>query len=312
MKWALVLSGGGAKGIPYIGMLQALEELEVPQPNLIVGCSIGAIVGCLYSIGYKADDLKHFLLTDFDPAQYYGLDHITSIKAINKVFSIGSAVSNLVSGTAIDNGSRFYALLQKLTAGKSFIETNIPFICNAMDLKTGKEVVLSSGELAKAVLSSSSYPIALPPCRYENMLLIDGSMLHNTPIWIAKKMGYENIFGVTLSGFTETDKQPASVLDVISRALVCICENKQLTKEDYPDFWLDLAVTFDSTDFSNISGKIKHGYEKTMEQSEQIKKFFASGISGHFNRRKIRSAVSKNYGKDTKELPLQYLKPGAP
>jgi len=60
MKWALVLSGGGAKGLAYIGMFKALEELEYPLPDCIVGCSMGAIIGGLYASGMTVDEMISF------------------------------------------------------------------------------------------------------------------------------------------------------------------------------------------------------------------------------------------------------------
>lgn len=96
MKWALVLSGGGAKGLTYIGMLKVFEELNIPKPSLIVGCSIGAVVGSMYALGKSADDIERFFTVDFDETDYLGSGNAINIKAINRILTAGSIVSNLV------------------------------------------------------------------------------------------------------------------------------------------------------------------------------------------------------------------------
>lgn len=70
MKWSLVLSGGGARGIAHIGVLKALEALQVPPPQCVVGCSMGAVVGALYALGMSVREMEAFFQRDFVISDY--------------------------------------------------------------------------------------------------------------------------------------------------------------------------------------------------------------------------------------------------
>ena len=140
MKWALVLSGGGAKGFVYIGMLQAFRELHLPSPDLVVGCSIGAIAGSMIALGKSIEEIEAFFNEDFDAEDYLGGGYVLPIKSVNRVLSVGTMFSNLIAGNSMDDGKKVYHMLKKITSGKNFSVTKIPFVCNAVDLHSGCEV----------------------------------------------------------------------------------------------------------------------------------------------------------------------------
>ncbi|MEL3908481.1 MAG: patatin-like phospholipase family protein [Treponemataceae bacterium] len=297
MKWALVLSGGGAKGFAYIGMLRAFEALNVPEPDLIIGCSIGAVLGSMLALGITNQEIERIFASDFDAEDYLGSGKVVPLKIVNRVLSFSSVFSNLLTSNCMDDGQKFYALLQKITEGKSFSETKIPFVCNAVDLYTGEEVFIKDGELAKAVLASSAFPVAFPPVRMGNKLLVDGGLAHNTPVCFAREMGFEEIFAVTLDHFRPEsfpEKYP-SALSIMARVIACVFKNKELQPEDYPSFWLDLSNTVSSADFSHANELIRIGYIQTMQMKNEIKDFFSDSLSAHKARKKIRAKIEKEF-----------------
>ena len=297
MKWVLVLSGGGAKGLTYIGLIKLFEELNIPKPSLIVGCSIGAVIGAMYAIGKSSKDMEKVFDDDFDQNDYLGTGKVLNIKVIDKAISAGAVLSNLINSNALDDGQKIYALFRRITDNKNFNETDIPFVCNAVDLHSGDELILKEGELAKSMLASCSYPLILKPVRIKNRLLVDGGMGHNSPVWIAHKFGIKEIVSVSLSHFYKT-KFPQNYTDIPSvfiRLMSCIFQKQELRKEDYPSFWIDLSNDIDSSDFYNSKDKINLGYTLALKQKDDICKFFAKGIEGSTFRKSIKSQMKGKY-----------------
>lgn len=229
-KVALVLGGGGAKGAAEVGVLKVLEEADIPI-DYIVGTSIGAIVGGLYSIGYKAYELDSlfrrqdwlFLLRDQvkrkDKA--FPSKEEKDIYALHIPFSIKKKTP-LPTGYVM--GQNATNLFSNLTIGYHqvdlFTKLPIPFTCVAVDIVTGKEVELSSGSLPMAMRASMSIPGVFAPVEWDKMLLVDGGVLNNFPADVARNMGADIIIGVDLSnGWKNRDKLtsiPALVDQMIS------------------------------------------------------------------------------------------------
>ena len=297
MKWALVLSGGGAKGFVYIGMLQAFRELHLPSPDLVVGCSIGAIAGSMIALGKSIEEIEAFFNEDFDAEDYLGGGYVLPIKSVNRVLSVGTMFSNLIAGNSMDDGKKVYHMLKKITSGKNFSDTKIPFVCNAVNLHSGCEVTLYEGELAKAVLASASYPVAFPPVRIGNMLLVDGGIGHNTPVCIARKLGFDEVFAVTLDHFRQTSfpEKYSNPIALMNRAILTIFENRALQQDDYPSFWLDLSNEVHSADFSQGVQQIRFGYLETIKHKKDIQAFFADNAEGEAARKKMRAKIQQNY-----------------
>ncbi|MEL3904958.1 MAG: patatin-like phospholipase family protein [Treponemataceae bacterium] len=297
MKWALVLSGGGAKGFVYLGMLRAFQELKVPQPDLVFGCSIGSIIGSMVALGKSPAEIETFFTDGFDAEDYLGSGNVVPLKPVNRILNISSVFSNLITGNSMDDGQKLYLLLKKLTEGKNFSDTTIPFMCNAVDLHSGNEIILHEGELAKAVLASSAYPVAFPPVRIGSALLVDGGIGHNTPVCLARESGFETVFAVTLDHFRETsfpEKYPSAV-SVLSRAVNTIFKNQELQADDYPDFWLDLSTEVESYDFSHGTEQVRFGYLQTVKHKKDIEAFFSPETGSNVQREKLKEQIKQTY-----------------
>ena len=201
-KVAVVLSGGGAKGTAHIGALKVIEEAGIPI-DYVVGTSMGAIVGGLYSIGYTPQQLDSmvnaqnwkFLLSDApNPKDVLLDDRLKSERYVLSIpFSLKSAA---VSDAGIIKGKNLARLFSTLTEGYQdsvdFSRLPIPFACVSENLVNGSEVVFHEGILATSMRSSMSIPGVFAPVDLDGMVLVDGGMVNNYPVDVALAMGDVN------------------------------------------------------------------------------------------------------------------------
>ncbi|EFW38481.1 patatin-like phospholipase family protein [Treponema phagedenis] len=296
MDWALVLSGGGARGIAHIGLLKALEELNFPKPSCIVGCSMGAIIGGLYSLGVSPSEMEYFFVSDFNVSDYVGAKQFNALPNISKILQLGSGLTNLITKLGADTGERLFRLLKKLSKNKSFSDCYIPFYCNAVDICTGKEKVFSEGIIAAAMRASSAYPGVFYPFKSENTYFVDGCILNNTPVWIARKEGFSNILAITLGTFQHQElKSFMNGFDIIMRCLDCATHHYELLPEDYPTAVLDIDTKTKPIDFSNTRNLVNIGYSAVMQNEKMLNNFFNSGLLGNFYRRKLEKKTKERF-----------------
>lgn len=180
-KVGLVLGGGGAKGAASVGVLKYVEKSGI-QIDYIVGSSIGAIIGGLYSVGYRSQQLDS-LFTNMDWEKFF---------------------SGSMSGT--QQISDVFASWINLPDSIDFDTLPIPFRCIAADINTTQEVVLSKGHLAKAMRASMAIPGAFKPVKWGDMLLVDGGMMNNLPVDVAKEMGADIIIAIDLTQNKHEDR----------------------------------------------------------------------------------------------------------
>ncbi len=227
-KVALVLGGGGAKGAATVGVLKYVEQSGIPI-DFVVGTSIGSIVGGLYSVGYRSEQLDSLfrsqnwlsLLTDNRlteaPRLFYKENNTTYIMGIPVSSSIFKKKSgDRVTGVGMLRGdsivSAFSQLIRKspefskLSCADSlnfdslnFDSLPIPFRCVAVDMSPLNEVVLDHGNLASAMRASMSIPFVFRPMKINNVTLVDGGVLNNLPCDVAKAMGADIIIAIDLS-----------------------------------------------------------------------------------------------------------------
>jgi hypothetical protein len=185
MKWALVLSGGGARGLAHIGVIKELERLGVPSPSLVAGTSMGAIIGALYASGWDAARLEAYA-RDFDIR-----DHIENPAfrlpdfAPLRILRAGSAMSGLLGSLALDTGTKASEELSRLLGELHIEDMPIPFACAATDLLSGNRVVLDSGPAVMAIRASMSFPGLFTPVWMDNMCWWTGASPTISP-WISQ------------------------------------------------------------------------------------------------------------------------------
>jgi NTE family protein len=219
-KVGVVLSGGAAKGIAHIGALKVIEEAGIPI-DYIAGTSMGAIIGGLYAIGYDAEALEKItvgqswskLFSDNIARTDLSLEEKSEedIFFVSFPFSKSGVVvpSGIISGQNIEN--LLNTLCFPAYQTRNFEELPIPYCCVAMDIISGKEVVLRKGYLPEAMRASMAIPTLFEPVRHDSMLLVDGGVINNFPADRLKEMGADIIIGVDVG---HQPSQPSKVYDI--------------------------------------------------------------------------------------------------
>jgi len=258
-KVAVVLSGGGAKGFAHIGVLKVLEEEGIPI-DIIVGTSMGSIVGGLYSIGYNADSIAMIarsedwaeLLSDEIPRRDLDLNSRTEKQRYLLRFPLNDgkkpAIPNgMIRGQNIIN--RFCELTANVPADADFSKFPVSFACIGTDLATGEEVVINSGFLPTAMFSSMAIPGVFIPGEYNGRLLVDGGLVNNFPADVAKKMGADIITGVDATVKLHPENDIGSISDVMDQLINFFVQKKNSSNKAI----CDLIIHPDTKDFEVTS-----------------------------------------------------------
>lgn len=226
-KVGLVLGGGGAKGAAHVGVLKVLEEAGIPI-DYIAGTSIGSIVGGLYSIGYTTsymDSLfRHqdwmFLLSD----QVQRRHRSFAAREMREKYLVSLPISKDQKAeipAGFVSGQNIYNLFSDLTIGyhhmSSFDSLPIPFAGVAVDLVSGRTVVMDKGSLPLAMRASMSIPGVFAPVETDDMILIDGGALNNLPTNVVREMGADIIIGVDLSTGKKSREQVKTMLGMVDQ-----------------------------------------------------------------------------------------------
>ncbi len=195
---AIVLSGGGAKGLAHIGVLQVLESAGI-SPDVVTGTSMGALVGGLYAIGYSPAELDTLVrrldwpryFSDASDYHFLGIDRRLSGDRTLLNVPMKRWRPSLPSGAI--SGQRISRLLSNLTwpaqTTRDFTTLPRAFAAVATDIETGQAVVLDSGSLALALRASMSLPSVFEPVLLNGRLLVDGGVARNLPATEARALG---------------------------------------------------------------------------------------------------------------------------
>jgi len=175
-KVALVLGAGSARGLAHIGVLQVLLENQIPF-DLIVGSSMGAMIGTIYACG----------------ADIYMLDKMVAYMNTRILFDVGVPRLGFISGKRVSD------FLDLLTKKKSFAELKLPVAVVATDLISGERVVIEEGLVSEAVRASISLPGIFAPIVKDDKVLVDGAVIDRLPIGVAKERGADLVVAVDVT-----------------------------------------------------------------------------------------------------------------
>ncbi len=233
-KVGIVLSGGGAKGVAHIGVLKVLEKAGIPV-DVIVGTSMGSIVGGLYSIGYSADQLDSlvrvqdwmFLLSD----KTNRYDMPFGEKELDAKYILSFPLDpGKKRPVGFVSGQNVYNLFTDLTVGYhdslDFLKLPIPFACVATDMLHREEIVMKDGNLVQAMRASMAIPGVFTPVRTGDKVLVDGGLLNNLPTDVARALGAEIVIGVDVQADLMKESKLESVSGVLPQIINLLCMNK--------------------------------------------------------------------------------------
>jgi NTE family protein len=208
VRIGLALGSGAAKGSSILGVMKVFEKYNI-KISFIAGSSVGAILGAGFALGYSCEEViqraKQFASTKFSGVKNFNLfsDSLIKDKEIN-------------------------AAIKKIVGDATFEDCKIPFKAVAVDLESGKEVVLDKGSLWRACRASGSIPFVFSPTFYNERYLVDGGLLNPVPVDVARKENIDILIAVELGAMTSRQYISAMVWEKYYR--------KPKTFELYPSF----------------------------------------------------------------------------
>ena len=196
-KVGLVLGGGAVRGFAHVGVIRVLEREKIPI-DFIVGTSVGSLVAAIYADKKNSFELEWiaFALEERDLFDYTFI----------------SPTQGFVRGDRLED-----FIVKKLSA-KEIQQLKMPFAAVATDIQEGEVVVLQSGSLARAVRASSAIPGMFIPVRHQGKLLVDGGVMNNVPVDVARKMGAEMVIAVDLDGGKKS-AAVSNIFDTLAQTL---------------------------------------------------------------------------------------------
>ncbi|OWP51662.1 patatin-like phospholipase family protein [Pseudomonas nitroreducens] len=278
-KIGLVLSGGAARGLAHIGVLKALDEQGI-HVDAIAGTSMGAVIGGLYAAGYTPKELEQLAL-ELDWKQALSdspprVDVPFRRKQDDRDFLVKQKLSFRDDGTlglplGAIQGQNLSMLLESLLVHTSdtrdFDQLAIPFRAVATDIATGEKVVFSKGHLPQAIRASMSIPAVFAPVDVNGKLLVDGGMVDNIPVDVARQMGVDVVIVVDIGNPLADRKQLLTVVDMLNQSVTLMTRKNseaQLATLKSSDVLVQPPLSgFSSTDFGRVPQLIDAGYRAT-------------------------------------------------
>ncbi len=243
----LALGSGSARGLAHIGVLKALEDLEI-EVDMISGSSAGALIGGLYCTGISPNMIKN-LAIQIDKKMW--TDFTMPKKGIIK-------------------GERIQEILKLITGDRNIEELDKKLIIVATDLKTGEEVVFTEGAIHTAIRASISIPGVFEPVEHNGRILVDGGVVDRVPVSVLKNMGADMVIGIDV-GFSRYQSKFIHMFDIILQSIDIMA--KQIMESDLT--LADLIISpplshIESSKFELVEECVHIGYESTMAKKDKI------------------------------------------
>ncbi len=281
----LVLSGGGSRGLAHVGVLQALEEMRIPV-DAIAGTSMGAVIGGLYASGMSATEIDEFIrgidwsiaFRDRPARDTLNFRRKQDDREFLVRFPLGVRGGKFRVPRGLIQGQRLTQTLRLETlpvaAIEDFDDLPTPFRAVAADLETGARVVLERGDLTSAMRASLSAPGVFAPVEIDGRLLVDGGLVENLPVDVAKAMGVDIVIAIDVGFQPVGRKELTSALAVSNQAITIMMQRETgrqrslLTANDIliaPDLGDLLA-----TDFGETQRTIGLGLAATLANGDRL------------------------------------------
>jgi NTE family protein len=287
-KLGLTLGGGGARGLAHIGVLKVLERNDIPI-DMIVGTSMGALVGAAYATNPDAGALEHRVLHVLGSEGYNakGLkllgrmqwDDSTKNDWFNRLYRFAQKevfLSLVMFRNALLSVKDMRDTVEAFVADINIEQTTIPFTALAVDLYTGEQIVLKQGQLIAAVMASCSVPGFMPPIPWNGRLLVDGGVANPMPADLAREIGVDVIIAVDVGLSIGQSAYIKDGIDAITRATEIMSYHLSRRGRESADLLIEPAVKqVNWAKFMNYEELIQQGEKAAESQIENIKNLIA-------------------------------------
>ena len=246
-KLGLALSGGGAKVFAHIGVFKLLEECGL-MPDVIVGTSVGALMGALFADGYTADEIKELFS--------------------GREFSEFAQLQLPKSG--LFDSKRFRHFLRRHLRAKTFEELKTPLIVMATDLDNGESHEFRSGPIVEAVTASCSIPIIFSPVVINGVHYVDGGLFHNFPVSSIRD-SCERVIGVNVSPLISL-KYKQTIFHIAERSYHYMFRANTIEDREMCDVLIEAEEfgMYKTFDLENVDQISKIGYSAAVRAFELV------------------------------------------
>ncbi len=252
-KIALVLGGGAARGFAHIGVIRVLEQEKVPI-DMIVGTSVGSLIGAIYAADANSFELEW---TAFSLEK-------------DDLFDYG--ILTALTGMGAAKGEKLEAFVKSKIPAQNIENLKLPFAAVATDLNRGARVVLDRGSVARAVRASSAIPGVFNPVDYQGKLLVDGGVIDNLPISVARARGADIVIAVDISE-NVINYNITNIVDVMLQAVTIMAAENVKYERQEADVLISPAVgSVGMLDFSQKKQCMQAGIEAAQKAMPEIKK----------------------------------------
>jgi NTE family protein len=249
---ALVLGGGAARGFAHIGVIRALEQEKIPI-DLIVGTSVGSLIGAIY-----ASDVNSF-----------ELEWTAFMLEKDTLFDYG--IFNVLTGLGAAKGDKLEEFAKSKISAANIEDLRIPFAAVATDLNRGTRVVLDKGPVARAVRASSAIPGVFPPVDHQGKFLVDGGVVDSIPVSVAREKGADMVIAVDI-GESVINFNITNVVDVMLQSItIMAAENAKNRKRDADVLITPKIGDVGMLDFGQKKRCMQAGIEAAQKMMPEIK-----------------------------------------
>jgi NTE family protein len=278
----IALGGGGARGLAHIGVLKVLEREKIPI-DLIVGTSIGVLIGGAYASGTSPDELQerveaYLNSSDFRSSAIKAFGTAHSKEEIGLAQKIQASLRNYfyliqtMFKPGILSNDDFQATIDYFIPDIQIEETRIPFRAVATDLVSGQQIIFSRGPLRQAVMASCAVPGAITPLKEGEKLLSDGAITGLVPSSVARQEGADIVISVAVDSNLSTEEL-RNVVDVyyrVSEIMGARLKHYELAEADV--VILPEVGDLHWSDFSQAMNLIEEGEKAAREKLEDIRR----------------------------------------
>ena len=249
LKLGLAFSGGGTRGVAYIGVIQAFREAGL-KFDYVAGTSVGSLMGAVYCADLSNEEM---------------LERARTLKPKDILTSKINFVPNKTE--------KLEGVVREILGGRTFQDLKLPFTAVAVDIITGTEVHINSGDLAKAISGSCAVPGGFNPVDFGEYRLFDGGIQNNIPADVVRDMGADIVLAVDINPTRGYGTTSTKYLELMKAALRILMKSNSVKGYVHSDYVLKIDLSqYDQRKLDNVEEMIKIGYEVTKQEMPNILK----------------------------------------
>jgi NTE family protein len=279
----LVLEGGGALGLAHVGVLRWFEENRIPV-DYVAGTSMGALVGSLYATGMSGKEIDEFLkgvdwnavLRNEVPYSARSFRRKEDKRDYSNDLEFGLK-SGVVFPGGFNSGHQVGLILDRIALPysqlESFDDLPTPFRCVATDLVEGKAVVFDHGSLSEALRATMSLPAIFSPVHRDDHVYVDGGLIENLPVDVARTMGADIVIAVHLETAPLKPEEGLSLFTVMARSVSVVISVNELASMQRADILIPVhSGAYTSTEYQEANKIVEVGYAGVQERARLLER----------------------------------------